>query len=296
MFLSDKVLMIEPRGLTFNSQTSQDNFFQSPGSIKAPVESAMREFHEMKKKLMKAGITVIVISPDDELLTPDSVFPNNWFSTTPEGELILYPMMATNRRQERRMDIISRLKKNYSKVIDLSSMEERQIYLEGTGSLILDHENKIAYASISNRTNEEALQEWNKNKGYELITFTSHDQNNKVIYHTNVMMALGDGFAIACLDSIHDEKKRKLVKSKLEEKNELLTISISQMHSFCGNCLELKNSNGEKFLIMSTQAYNAFTEQQKSRLIIHTTIIHSNLSTIETIGGGSARCMMAELF
>jgi hypothetical protein len=296
MQLSEKILMIEPRGFAFNRETSKDNFFQSPGSIKAPVESALKEFHEMKKKLMKAGIMVTVVSPDDSQPTPDSVFPNNWFSTTPDGELILYPMMAANRRKERRNEIIDKLKKTYSKVIDLSPLEQREMYLEGTGSLVIDHENKRLYASLSKRTNEEALKEWNKNKGYELIVFTSYDQNNETIYHTNVMLSLGDGFAIACLESIRDNDQREMLKKKLEEHNELFTITLAQMQSFCGNCLALRNNAGEKFLIMSSQAYNAFSEHQKSRLIRLVTIIYSPLTTIETLGGGSARCMMAELF
>jgi hypothetical protein len=296
MFLSDKILMIEPRGFSYNKETGVDNFFQSTGNIKAPVETAIKEFHELKNKLVKAGIEVTVISPDDNLVTPDSVFPNNWFSTTPDDKLILYPMMAENRRMERRKTIIDRMRKKYSKLIDLSGLEEKKFFLEGTGSLVMDHEKKIAYASISQRTSEEALKEWKKQMEYDVVMFHSHDQNKNIVYHTNVVMALGDGFNIVCLDAISDEKEREELREKLSDTNELIEISIPQMQAYCGNSIMLKNHNGERFLVMSTQAFQAFTEKQKNRLIRYTTIIHSGLTTIETIGGGSARCMIAELF
>ena len=296
MFLSEKVLMVEPRGFAFNAETSADNFFQNQGPIKVPAESALKEFQELKKKLMRAGIMVNVFSPGDNLMTPDSVFPNNWFSTTPEGELFLYPMMAQSRRKERRKELIEKLKINYSRLIDLTNLEDRNLFLEGTGSLVLDHEHKIAYASLSKRTSEEAVREWNKSKNYELVLFTSFDQNSAPIYHTNVMMMLGDGFSIVCLEAIRDEKQRVIVRKRLEENGVVFQITLAQMQSFCGNSLALKNSDGEKFLIMSAQAYAAFTEKQKSLLIRHATIIYSGLTTIETIGGGSARCMIAELF
>ncbi len=296
MILSDKVLMVEPKGFSFNTKTSSDNFFQTPANVKFPAETAMKEFHDLKTKLMKAGITVIVISPEDGQTTPDGVFPNNWFSTSPYGQFVLYPMMADNRRLERRKEIINRLKKQYKEVIDLSGMEEKNIFLEGTGSLVVDHENKIVYASLSKRTNAEAIEEWNKKLDYELILFTSYDKNNEIIYHTNVVLSLCDGFALVCLEAIRNETERETVKKKLSEKNELIILSLDQMHSFCGNCLELKNHNGDKFLVMSSQAYNAFSEDQKKEIIRHTSIIYSGLNTIETIGGGSARCMLAELF
>jgi len=296
MFLSEKILMIEPRGFALNKETAGDNFFQSKELVKAPLETAMKEFHDLKYKLMKAGIEVTVITLSDELNTPDSVFPNNWFSTTPYGQLILYPMMASNRRLERRKEIIERVKPKYSKLIDLSLLEDRKFYLEGTGSLVMDHESKIAYASLSKRTSEEALKEWKKQMEYEIIKFTSHDLNNEIIYHTNVVMTLGEGFAIVCLDAIENKSEREELRNRLEAKNELIIISLEQMHSFCGNCLVLRNSTGEKFIVMSTKAYHAFTEQQKNRMIRYATIIHSGLTTIETLGGGSARCMIAELF
>ena len=296
MILSEKIVIIEPRSFTYNEETGGDNFFQTNTSLKVPSETALKEFHEFKNKLMKTGMEVNVFSPADDSVTPDSVFPNNWFSTTPNGQLILYPMMAANRRMERRTELIDRIKKNYSDIIDLTYLEKDELYLEGTGSLVIDHENKIVFASLSQRTNKKALQEWNKKMNYEIITFESVDQNNEIIYHTNVVMSLADRFAIVCLDAIKEKKDRESIQEKLSAKNELIIISKEQMHSFCGNCIGLKNNSGERFIVMSTQAYHAFTEKQKNRMIRYATIIHSGLTTIETIGGGSARCMIAELF
>jgi hypothetical protein len=243
MILSEKILMIEPRGFSFNKQTSEDNFFQSSAAIKAPGEAAMREFQELKNKLVGADIMVTVISSIDGINTPDAVFPNNWFSTTPNGQMILYPMMAPNRRLERRKEIIEKVRKDYPELIDLTRMEERESYLEGTGSLVLDHNERIAYASLSKRTSKEALAEWEKAMGYEVITFTSYDNNNEIIYHTNVVLTLGDGFAIVCAEAIRDQKEREMVIKKLSEKKEIILITKTQLHSYCGNCIELKGRN-----------------------------------------------------
>jgi len=294
MLLAEKVLMVEPKGFGFNQETSKDNVFQSPATIHAPGEAAMREYQDLKKKLMKAGITVMTFSPKDQT-TPDAVFANNWVSTTPD-ELIIYPMMSENRRHERNQFIIDRLKGLYKNFTDLTSIEKKGLFLEGTGSLVLDHENKTAYACLSGRTHEQAIQEWNKSRDYKLILFHAYDKENQPIYHTNIVMALGDGFSIACLESINDEKERNEVRDALTQRGELLEISRPQMMSFCGNCLALKNDEGQKFLVMSASAYATFTENQKQKLIKFVTIIYSNLQTIETLGGGSARCMLAELF
>ena len=296
MILSEKILMIEPRGFTYNEETGADNFFQTTATLKAPTETAMKEFHEIKNKLMKAGIEVTVFSPGDEFISPDSVFPNNWFSTTPFGQLILYPMMASSRRTERNKEFVDKLKKKYTKVIDLTHLEEHKLFLEGTGSIVIDHENKTAFASLSKRTNKEALMEWSKQLDYKINMFESFDMNDEIIYHTNVVMTLADGFVIICPDAIKEKKVRDTLLEKLSVKNEIIAITMEQMHAFCGNCIELKNNSGDKFIVMSTQAYQAFTEKQKNRMIRYATIIHSGLTTIETLGGGSSRCMIAELF
>lgn len=285
--------MIEPKGFSFNHETT-DNFFQMQATLQAPGETAMREFQDLKKKLLSADINVNVFSPKEG--TPDAVFPNNWFSTTPSGKLILYPMMAPNRRKERSKEIIDKLKKNYPELIDLSALENTEVFLEGTGSLVIDHEKKIAFAALSQRTNKEALKEWSKKVGYEIYSFTATDKNKATVYHTNVVLTLCDGFAIFCDEAITDVDERTKIMEKLSEDREVIHISLDQMHSFCGNCLELRNDSGRKFLVMSAQAYNAFTEKQKSTFIKYATIIYSSLNTIETIGGGSARCMIAELF
>jgi hypothetical protein len=296
MILAEKILMVEPRGFSFNQETSSDNFFQSPGNIKAPVETALKEFYDLKNKLVKAGIEVVLITPDADPITPDSIFPNNWFSTNPSGKLFIYPLKAKNRRLERKKEIIDKLKKTYSTITDLSHLEDSGLFLEGTGSLVIDHENKIAYASLSHRTSLDAAKEWGKLSGYEILTFTSKDENDHLIYHTNVMLSLGDKFSIVCLECIANEKERESLKNKLSAKNELIIISLEQVKAFCGNVLVLKNHRNEIFIVMSTKAFQAFTESQKYRLIRYGTIIHSPLATIETIGGGSARCMIAELF
>lgn len=285
--------MIEPRGFSFNSETT-DNFFQMQSSLQAPVEAAMREFQELKRKLVSADITVNVFSPKDS--SPDAVFPNNWFSTTPDNKLILYPMKAPNRRTERRKEIIDKLLKGYTDLIDLSSLEKEEKFLEGTGSLVIDHEKKVAFAALSHRTSGEAVREWKERLGYDVYTFTAKDKNNDTVYHTNVVLMLGEGFSIVCAEAITEEEEREAIMSKLAEEREVITITLEQMHSFCCNCIELKNESGRKFIVMSAQAYHAFTEKQKSILIKYATIIYSSLNTIETIGGGSARCMIAELF
>jgi hypothetical protein len=294
MLLAGQVLMIEPKGFSFNHETTDNSFQIQSTPIQAPGEAAMREFHELKKKLISADLEVNIYSPKEG--TPDAVFPNNWFSTTPEGKLILYPMMAKNRRLERRDDIINRLKENYSEIIDLTSLENDEKYLEGTGSLVIDHENKIAFAAISQRTHKDAVAEWKKRTGYEVITFGATDKNNQTVYHTNVILTLGEGFAIVCDEAIKDEAERGKLIKRISQNREIISITLNQMHAFCGNCLELKSESGRNYLIMSAQAYSEFTEKQKSVFIKYCTIIYAPLTTIESIGGGSARCMIAELF
>jgi len=182
-----QILMVEPKGFAFNTETI-DNFFQSQANIQAPGEAAMREFIELKKKLVSADITVNVFSGQSD--TPDATFPNNWFSTTPSGQLILYPMKAENRRKERREEIIEKLKQTYPEVIDLTYLENEHKVLDGTGSIVIDHESKIAYASLSQRTNMDALNDWSKRTGYEVICFNAQDLNKEIVYHTHVVLSL----------------------------------------------------------------------------------------------------------
>ena len=295
-----KVLLVEPRNFYSNPQTAFDNFFQHELKNSSPDEInslAFEEFYSLVNKLTEAGIDVTVFKQEDDLFTPDATFPNNWFSTHPDGTLVLYPMKAENRRLERRPGVIAHLKKNYPQFVDLSFYESKSTFLEGTGSLVLDQRNKVAYASLSKRTDSHVLTEWSQLMNYELVTFTSFDSSHQMIYHTNVMMCLGDDFSIICLESIHDEKEKKLVQSKLNSTHhEIIEISTDQMQHFCGNCLPLENKSGQKFLVMSDRAFSNFKKDQLTMIEKFWSIIHSNLNTLETIGGGGARCMIAELF
>jgi hypothetical protein len=295
-----KVLMIEPKNFISNPQTVGDNFFQPRHGIDTPEEAqqfSLKEFNALADMLAHNGIEVHVFKQDDALETPDALFPNNWFSTMPAGQFILYPMMAVNRRTERRLPVISFLETLYPKTIDLTHVEKRGIFLEGTGSIVIDHMNRIAYASLSQRTSSNILFEWSKQTGYEVIIFSSLDKNGDPLYHTNVMMTICERFAIICLSAIDDEEaKERVVKSLVRTGHELVEISLEQMHHFCGNCLELENSSGEKFLVTSDNAYQHFSDFQKLRIEKHCRILHTSLDTIETFGGGGARCMLAELF
>jgi hypothetical protein len=294
------VLMIAPKNFISNPQTVGDNFFQQPPGSRIsaePGQIAALEFDALTALLVKAGIGVQLFRQDDSLVTPDAIFPNNWLSTMPDGTMILYPMMAENRRLERRPSIIKSLSSSYPKIIDLSYDEKRGIFLEGTGSLVIDHLNKIAYASLSQRTNSNLLFEWSKLTGYDVIIFTSYDKNGETIYHTNVMLCITEKFAIICFEAIADEDGRGRVKKSLAKTgHETIEITLEQMHHFCGNCLELQNDKGDYFLLMSSQAFNYFSKAQLERIEKYSTILHTDLTTIETIGGGGARCMVAELF
>jgi hypothetical protein len=297
---ASSVLMIKPKNFISNPQTVGDNFFQSSLKDLTPEEINNRvsgEFTLLKNKLEKAGITVNTFLQEDNLNTPDAIYPNNWFSTHGDGTLITYPMLASNRRLERRQSIIDKLKQKYPTRIDLSQSENRNLFLEGTGSLVLDHKNKIAYASLSERTSSNLLFEWSRLMKYELVLFSSYDKNDKLIYHTNVVMCVADKFAIVCLDAISSLDEKRRVESRLNETDHfIIQINLEQLHHFCGNCLELQNQHGEKYLVMSDDAFHQFTTEQINAITGFAQIIHSDLTTVETYGGGSARCMIAELF
>jgi len=298
MALAKKVLLVEPKTFYSNPQTAIDNNFQNEHSDQLKLlEFAKIEFTGLKKLLIDNGILVEVFQITDDLETPDAIFPNNWFSTHSDGSLVLYPMKAINRRLERRSEIIEMLRSKYSKILDLSRNEDRGLYLEGTGSIVFDNQNKKAYATLSERTSSNLLYEWSKKTNYETITFSAYDSENKLIYHTNVMLSIGEGFCILCCASISDTDEIRLVRKSFKETNhEIIDIDFNQLKQFCGNCIQLSNEQGERFLVMSTRAYNAFLPQQIKSLEKYTKIIHTPLDTIETYGGGGARCMIAELF
>lgn len=299
MQTAKKILMVRPARFAYNEQTAMNNYFQNKASISNLNEMALQEFDNFVEILQRNKIEVIVVQDTIDPHTPDSIFPNNWFSTHSTGELVLYPMFAENRRLERKSQFLKIIAEHYSahKVIDLSEWENKNRFLEGTGSLILDHNNRIVYACRSERTDDIVFEEFYTKMNFEPQLFNAYDENQKIIYHTNVMMSIGKSIAVICAESIVDEKRREnIVNSLKKSKKEVIEISFEQMRSFCANILEVRNSENENYLIMSETAKNAFTDSQKEILERHCTIISSSLDTIEQTGGGSARCMIAEIF
>jgi hypothetical protein len=293
--------MIRPVRFAFNEQTAESNAFQNPESLKAAAtvqEKALLEFDRMVEGLRNFGIDVTVVEDTPEPHTPDAIFPNNWVSFHQDGSVCLYPMFAANRRLERREEVIESLKKKFKveRTLDFSGYEQNNLFLEGTGSMVLDRVNKIAYACLSPRTSLEVLQDFSQKLNYRLVSFTATDEKGKQIYHTNVLMSIADKFAVVCLDTIADVKERELVlQSLLESGKEIVEISIDQMKRFAGNMLQLKNKQGEAVLVMSTQAYRSLMPGQLKVLEKYNHMFYSDLSTIESNGGGSARCMIAEV-
>ncbi|MDX1629732.1 MAG: arginine deiminase-related protein [Fulvivirga sp.] len=302
---TDSIMMIRPVRFRMNEQTAVNNYYQKildnldPNQVQ---EKAQQEFDEFVEELRDKGINVIVIDDTPDPDTPDSIFPNNWVSFHNDGRVGLYPMFAENRRLERREDILETLKRSFeiNEVIDFSKYEQEGKYLEGTGSMILDRPNKVCYAAISERTQTDVLDEFCRQFGYEAVKFVANQtvgEKRLPIYHTNVMMCVAEDFAILCADSIDDEKERKAVIDKLKgHGKEVITITEEQKHHFAGNMLQVQSNRGEKYLVMSEAAYQSLSEQQISNIEKHCQIIHSSLDTIEALGGGSARCMMAEIF
>jgi hypothetical protein len=300
---TSNILMIRPVNFAFNLQTAESNAFQDTDSqalaIEITQENALREFDIMVSQLRAIGVNVMVYEDTPKPYTPDSIFPNNWVSFHHSGKVCLYPMQAENRRLERRPDIIDDLRTNFhvETVIDLTAFEEDNKFLEGTGSLVLDRMHRIAYACISPRTNEEVMEAWEKQmNGYKIIKFRAVDAKDQEIYHTNVMMCIGDTFAVVCLQSIKDIDERMTVKESLEATSKnVIEISLEQMNDFAGNMLLVNNQKGHLILVMSTRAYESLTQVQKNQLGEYADILHFDLDIIETCGGGSARCMMAEV-
>lgn len=300
---TSNILMIRPVNFGFNAETAESNAFQD---VKAKSwtsnitqQDALREFDGMVSQLRAAGINVIVFDDTPEPYTPDSIFPNNWVSFHHSGKVVLYPMEAENRRLERRMDIIDALRKDFhvDVVLDFTHFEKEGKYLEGTGSLVLDRLNRIAYACLSSRTNKDVLNAWAKQMShYKVVKFSAVDANDKPIYHTNVVMCIGDTFAVICLNAIKDLDERLMVKETLEKSGKyIFEISLEQMNHFAGNMLLVKNQKDRHFLVMSTQAFESLTHSQRVELEEFAQIQHFDLTMIETCGGGSARCMMAEV-
>ena len=300
--ITDTIFMVRPSNFGFNPQTAANNAFQEEATDLKPSEIqtlALQEFDSFVAALRNAKIRVIVIQDTDNPTKYDAIFPNNWISTHNNGYLITYPMFAPMRRLERREDIIGGLIEEFQVKdrIHLEHYEASDIYLEGTGSMILDRPNKLVYACRSLRTEEKVLDDFCEQMGYGKVLFTSTDESGLEIYHTNVMMALGEDFVVICLESIKDGKEWANLHQKFEETNKtVVEISMEQMASFAGNMLQVRNIDGDTFLVMSEQAYRSLSEEQIQQIEQHTNILYSPLYTIEKFGGGSARCMMAEIF
>ncbi len=291
--------MIRPVGFTYNAETAGNNLFQIAGNADNAQEKALKEFDAFVEMLRKNDINVTVINDTPEPHTPDSIFPNNWISFHGNNTAILYPMYAQNRRAERKQHVKDFISQNFNRktLIDLTAFEKENLFLEGTGSMVLDRENKIAYACISPRTNKKVLDFFCEKMNYTACTFEANDESGNQIYHTNVMMCVADKFVVICLDSMTNEDEKKQVLKTIEQTlKEIIPISYRQMNSFAGNMLQLKDPKGEKLLVMSQQAFQSLTSIQIAELKKYNRIIYSDLKTIETNGGGSARCMIAEVF
>ena len=303
--ITNTVLMVRPVAFRMNEETAVNNFFQEKLQLKNEEinKKAQEEFDSLVKKLESVGVNVVVVNDKKELDTPDSIFPNNWVSFHQDGTAVVYPMFAENRRRERRLYFFEELESRgfiINEVLDYTKAEEEGVFLEGTGSMILDRENQKAYCALSPRADEDLLIEFCEDMEFTPVIFSANqdvDGKRKSIYHTNVMMCVADEFAIICLDCIDDKKERNNVKRHLKEDGkEIIEITESQIHEFAGNMLQLKGTNDKKYLVMSTTAYKSLTRDQIRRIEKHCEILSSDINTIETCGGGSARCMMAEVF
>ena len=296
---TDSVLMIRPCRFYPNPETAADNAFQARVNCAAEALSAVarKEFDAAVQTLRAAGVNVHVFEDTAKPEKPDAVFPNNWISTHHDGRIALFPMYSALRREERRHDIVGELSKHYrvTEVIDYSVFEKKGCWLEGTGSLVLDHLNKIAYVSLSNRSNPEVIHRFAEDFSYEPVTFTSIASDGQPIYHTNVMMCIGTAFALVGLDMILNKAERQQVRARLERSGkEIVELSPHQIENFAGNAIELHDIHGEKLLVLSKRAARVLTEEQIARLTRYVRLVPLELPTIE-LGGGSARCMIATI-
>lgn len=295
------IMMIRPVRFDFNVQTAESNSFQNINAktdAQSTQNQALAEFDTFVTRLREEGVTVWVFEDTPEPHTPDSIFPNNWVSFHEEGRVVLYPMYAPNRRLERRPDLIEALGKNFQiqEVHDLAEYEEDNLFLEGTGSLILDRVAKTAYVCLSPRADAKLIAIFGQYYGYKMCVFDAVDRAGKAIYHTNVVMCLGSNFAVICLECIPEAQRNEVIACLEEGGKEIIEITLSQLENFAGNMLHIHNDKNESLLVMSERAYLSLEEAQIIRLTCHARLIHSPLTVIENNGGGSARCMMAEIF
>lgn len=302
---SDTVLMIRPSAFRANEQTSVNNYFQKTVGVKSEsiIKQAQSEFDGFHAKILAAGVNVLKYEDNLGRDTPDSLFPNNWISFHSDGKVFMYPMFAENRRLERRPDIVDDLiQKKFlvDSVLNYATYEEKEMFLEGTGSIIFDHKSRKMYCAISIRSNQELAQLYAKENNWTLISFHAFqtvDGKRKPIYHTNVMMCVGETFVVVCLNCIDDHGERSRVLTELKDcSREIIEITEDQVHKFAGNMLNVRNQHGKSIIVMSKTAFECLTHNQVETLKRHGDILHSDLKTIETCGGGSARCMLAEVF
>ena len=292
------LLMIEPVNFGFNAETAVNNSFQNDSGADLQ-QNALQEFHDLVSLLQKNNIDVTVIKDTEAPHTPDSIFPNNWISFHPDGRIYLYPMFAPNRRLERKQSVLDAIQQRFivAETVDLSEPESEDRFLEGTGSMVLDRINRIAYACISPRTDVELVNEFCRLANFNSVLFSAKDVSGVPIYHTNVLMCVAEQYAVVCLESIMDKTEReKLIKSLVETGKEIIDISFQQLNCFAGNMLQVVNADGKYLLVMSSQAFGSLRKDQICRLDKYNRIIHSPLDHIEGAGGGGARCMIAEVF
>lgn len=299
---TNRILMIRPANFGFNHETAKNNYFQNKAALathKNANAKAIVEFDRFVKKLRAAGVSVDIWEDRNKPAKPDAIFPNNWVSFHQDNSVGLYPMKAISRRKERDPNLVKWIKEQYQvdKLVDFTAFEKENIFLEGTGSLILDRVSKVAYACLSPRTDEVLMDRFCKAFGFKKRIFSAVDQKGKDIYHTNVMMAMGNSFVVICKESIRNEKEWEvLVKQFKKNKKDIIDISYKQMNKFAGNMLLLLDDKGKNIIVMSTRAYKSLTLKQLHQLKKHGQILHSDIRTIEDLGGGSVRCMMAEVF
>ncbi|MUV03650.1 amidinotransferase [Flavobacterium rakeshii] len=304
--ITDTILMIRPVAFRMNEQTAVNNYYQKvmdnllPDTVNA---KAQQEFDAFVDKLRAVGVNVVVVDDTVDPDTPDSIFPNNWVSFHENGDVALYPMFAENRRLERREDILDLLEEKgfpIENIVDYTSAEEDDIFLEGTGSIVLDRQNQKAYCALSPRAEEELFIEFCEDFEYTPVIFEAFQTVNgerKHIYHTNVMMCVAETFAVICAECIDDKKERKMVLDNLKsDGKEVILLTEQQLNHFAGNMLQVRGNNNKSYLVMSASAYQVLTKDQIAKIEKHTEILSSSLDTIEACGGGSARCMMAEVF
>jgi len=303
---ADQVMMIRPFAFGFNQQTARDNFYQTQLDGLSPEQAsqqAIAEFDQMVAELRQHDVDVLVIEDTPAPVTTDAVFPNNWISLHRSGQVVLYPMCAPTRRSERRADVLDVLRKQGSlieQVIDFSDHENRDCFLEGTGAIVFDHQHQLAYMARSPRAEPELLYDLCRQLDYEPIVFSALQtvgQQRLPIYHSNVMMSVAEQYAVICADAIDDANERNLVIEKLQQSGkQVIEISERQTQQFAGNVLQVGDRNQQPVLVMSSSAYAAFTDSQREQLLQFNPIVHSPIPTIEALGGGSARCMLAEVF